>query len=70
MSQRIVYDLLKEIGKADIDEIFNLAKKKNLTNAKDRVKIRDSLILLSRKGFVKEENGKWIIISEYTSSHS
>jgi hypothetical protein len=29
MSQEIVYDLLKELGKANIDEIFGLAKKKN-----------------------------------------
>jgi hypothetical protein len=41
-----------------------LAKKKEIKTADSRVKIRDSLILLSRKGCVKEENDKWIITGE------
>jgi hypothetical protein len=60
-----VFDLLKELGKADVDDILNLAKKKNLKQANNRVKIRDGLILLSRKGYIKKENGKWIIVSEF-----
>lgn len=64
MSQQTVFELLKELGTANIDEIFQLAKKKKLTKVDSRIKIRDSLILLSRKGIVKEENDKWIIVSE------
>jgi hypothetical protein len=41
-----------------------LAKKKEIKTADSRVKIRDSLILLSRKCCVKEENDKWIITGE------
>ena len=63
MSQRIVYELLKELGKADIDEIYSLAKKKDLKQADSRVKIRDSLILLTRHGYIKQENGRWLIVS-------
>jgi hypothetical protein len=55
---------LKELRKGDIDEIFDLAKKKKIEGANNRVKIRDSLILLSRKGYVKKENDKWIVVHE------
>ena len=65
LSQRVVFDLLKELGKADVDDLFSLAKKRNLKQACHRVKIKDSLIVLRRKGCIKEENGKWIIISEF-----
>lgn len=69
MSQRIVYDLLKELGKANIDEILSLAKNKGLKQANNRLKIRDSLILLSRKGVVKEENGKWVFVTGVAEPH-
>lgn len=62
MSQRVIYELLKEIGKADIEEIFKKARSKKLKQPDSRVKIRDSLILLSRNGYVKQENGKWVIV--------
>jgi hypothetical protein len=63
MSQRIVYNILTELKNATIDEIFNVIKTKKLTNANNRVKVRDSLILLSRQGVVKEANDKWCIVA-------
>jgi len=65
MSQQVVFNLLKRLNRpSDVDEIFNLAKEENLKGARDRVKIRDSLLLLSRKGYVKKDNGKWTMVSE------
>ncbi len=62
MSQQTVLDLLKELDRpSSVDDIFDLAKRTNVKKALDRVKIRDSLILLSRKGIVKEANGLWTI---------
>jgi hypothetical protein len=61
MSQRIVYDILKELKNADIDEILVVIKAKGLVNAHNRLKVRDSLILLNRQNAVKEVDGKWTI---------
>jgi len=70
MSQQIVFDLLKELNApSKIDDIFDLTKKKNIQSAKDRVKIRDSLILLERKGYVKHSGDEWIILIEFPDKH-
>ena len=65
MSQEIVLTLLKELGSpSNIDQILSFAIEKKIEKARDRVKIRDSLILLSRKGLVKETNGTWKVTSK------
>lgn len=63
MSQRIVYDILKEVKEANIDEILAIIKSKGLVNANNRVKVRDSLLLLSRQKAVHESNDRWSIVS-------
>jgi len=69
MSNQIVFDLLKELNApSNIDDIFELAKKKKIQSARDRTKIYDSLIGLARKGYVKQIGDKWTIINEFSSS--
>ncbi len=61
-SQQMVYDMLKELGgKATVKQLLELAKKKNYNTLRDSSKIRDRLILLSKKGVVKSNGNDWLL---------
>jgi hypothetical protein len=67
LTQKDFYELLKRASNcATVDELFDLAKRERNKKLCDRTKIRDNLIMLSRKGCVEQENEKWKIICEFS----
>lgn len=66
MSQKMIYDLLKELGgRAFPKEIAELAKKK-YPDATLYSYVHDRLLRLRKWGFVKKnDDGSWSIIAEY-----
>jgi hypothetical protein len=63
-SQREVFDTLQTLGgKGSLEDIVTQMKK--VGKEGHRVKVRDSLIRLKAKNYVKEDDGRWVIIAKF-----
>jgi len=70
MTLELILEVLRRLGgKATITQIHDYAKKEGFPSSlKDRTKIHDRLITLSRKGLVKYEEGYWVLSKKERST--
>jgi len=66
LSQKAVLDALKSLGgQATITEITLIVKK--MQPELDKTKVRDRLIILARRGLVKQQGDLWVLESPHQS---
>lgn len=63
MTMELILEVLRRLGgKGTITQIHDYAKKEGFPSSlKDRTKIHDRLVTLSRKGYIKYEGGYWVM---------